>query len=200
MPEVILTTSGTSTSAAPPPEALQQPMRILKRPSASSSTSSSSVSSLNSSGVGGATTLKDREAAYQAARARIFGAEDKSKDADGNNAKERVDLQEAQERLKNVTLDSPSSKLGSSTSSSSNENHGQSVSAATSSVIRNPFGPPSGASSSTTNGTASPVSDGARVDQKGFIKRRGGSASVDGRTHVASSVDCARSVSSNAKS
>lgn len=74
MPKVILasrTTASTSSVVVPPPEALQAPMRILKRPKSTASPSQSSISSSSSVQK----TLKDREAAYQAARDRIFGAD-----------------------------------------------------------------------------------------------------------------------------
>ena len=73
MPALILAKS-PSTHLPPQAAFTQQPsMRILKRPSASNSQSSST--SLSSSQLNGAETLKEREARYHAARERIFGGD-----------------------------------------------------------------------------------------------------------------------------
>ncbi|SRR6266550_8664415 len=67
MPTIV---SASSTGQAlPPPAAFQPVLRILKRPSPSSSTSEPNSSTSDPS------TLKDREARYQAARERIFAAD-----------------------------------------------------------------------------------------------------------------------------
>ncbi|THH08985.1 hypothetical protein EW145_g2344 [Phellinidium pouzarii] len=68
MPEVVLGTS-TSSVAPLPPSAFQAPLRILKRPTSSFNGNGPSMISDAYSQK----SLKDREAAYQAARARIFG-------------------------------------------------------------------------------------------------------------------------------
>lgn len=70
MPSLIIS-RGSSSIPATPSLPLNQPpaMRILKRPSPSQSPSQSSAN-LNSNGE----TLQQREARYQAARERIFGA------------------------------------------------------------------------------------------------------------------------------
>lgn len=88
MPHVVIASSSTSAAAAlsPPPAALHPVLRILKRPSASTSASASSIRSTpsgNSSSSrpsessppppGGPQSYAEREAAYHAARERIFG-------------------------------------------------------------------------------------------------------------------------------
>ena len=69
MPTIV--SASSAGQALPPPAAFQPALRILKRPSPSPSNSdpSSNSSTLDSS------TLKEREARYQAARERIFGAD-----------------------------------------------------------------------------------------------------------------------------
>ncbi|KAF7344454.1 hypothetical protein MSAN_01927000 [Mycena sanguinolenta] len=67
--------AAASASARPPPAAALQPaMHILKRPSPSASPSPSHAGNTAVPGGGGRETLKEREARYQAARERIFGA------------------------------------------------------------------------------------------------------------------------------
>ncbi|KAI0828206.1 hypothetical protein BC628DRAFT_1364590 [Trametes gibbosa] len=70
MPHVVMASSSTSAAAAlsPPPAALQPVLRILKRPSASTTASPSTLQSAPTSG-----SYAEREAAYHAARERIFG-------------------------------------------------------------------------------------------------------------------------------
>lgn len=88
MPEVIL--NNASSIPNPPQEILAAPLRILKRPS----TNSKSDTNLSTGGVGGLSSaterLREREAAYQVARARIFGEttsnDDASTDLGGNVA------------------------------------------------------------------------------------------------------------------
>ena len=84
MPELIIAPSSTGQGAFAPPSAAFQPaLRILKRPSASSSLSRSSGSgtvSPNGSQLRG--TLAEREAQYQEARNRIFGASSPSSPVD----------------------------------------------------------------------------------------------------------------------
>ncbi|KAL5514760.1 hypothetical protein ACEPAG_2076 [Sanghuangporus baumii] len=169
MPEVILRTSSTSASAAPPPEVLQQPMRILKRPSASSS-----ATSVNNTGsASGVTTLRDREAAYEAARARIFGGGKDGESGDGD-----AELRETQERLKAVALGAAGSKTSRPVPSPSPKpSQASSMTGATTtpttSILRNPYGPPS-LSSISTNRSLPPMSDTTtQMISRGFEKRRG---------------------------
>jgi hypothetical protein len=71
MPELIISPSSTGMSFVPPPPAAYQPtMRILKRPSPSQSASNSTASLASQT----RNTLAEREAQYQEARNRIFGA------------------------------------------------------------------------------------------------------------------------------
>ncbi|KAJ8587135.1 hypothetical protein M405DRAFT_853054 [Rhizopogon salebrosus TDB-379] len=71
MPELIISPSSTGMSFAPPPPAAYQPtVRILKRPSPSQSASNSTASLASQT----RNTLAEREAQYQEARDRIFGA------------------------------------------------------------------------------------------------------------------------------
>ncbi|KAL5478378.1 hypothetical protein ACEPAI_2562 [Sanghuangporus weigelae] len=170
MPEVILRTSSTSASAAPPPEVLQQPMRILKRPSTSSS--ATSVNTIGS--ASGVTTLRSREAAYEAARARIFGG-----GKDGESGGRDAELRETQERLKAVALGAAGSKAGSPVPSpppkpSQVSSMTGATATPTTSILRNPHGPPS-SSSSSTNGSPPPISDtsSSQMTSRGFAKRRG---------------------------
>ncbi|PFH51171.1 hypothetical protein AMATHDRAFT_3302 [Amanita thiersii Skay4041] len=67
MPTVVVSSS-SSAHQPPPPAAFQPALRILKRPSPSSTPLTP-----NASGDTPSTTLKEREARYQAARDRIFG-------------------------------------------------------------------------------------------------------------------------------
>ncbi|GLB39749.1 putative SUZ domain containing protein [Lyophyllum shimeji] len=71
MPAVIISPSATSphTVMSPPPGAFQPAMRILKRPSAPNSNPPTPPPASTST-----ESLKEREARYQAARERIFGA------------------------------------------------------------------------------------------------------------------------------
>ncbi|KAL5520721.1 hypothetical protein ACEPAF_2723 [Sanghuangporus sanghuang] len=196
MPEVILRTSSTSASAAPPPEVLQQPMRILKRPSASSS-----VTSVNTTGsANGGTTLRDREAAYEAARARIFG-----RGQDGESGVGDAELRETQERLKAVAL---GLKAGSpAPSPSPNPFRTSSMTGVTTtpttSILRDPHGPPS-SSSSSTNGSTPPTSDtSTQMASRGFEKRRGsagGSASGHGSGKTSKPSNTGSSSSASASS
>ncbi|KAJ7510604.1 hypothetical protein B0H11DRAFT_2215363 [Mycena galericulata] len=71
MPNLILSGSTHASVAAPPAAAFQPKMRILKRPT------NAAPAALPPSTVSGE-TLKEREARYQAARERIFGAEAES--------------------------------------------------------------------------------------------------------------------------
>ncbi|KAI0634049.1 hypothetical protein C8Q77DRAFT_1109605 [Trametes polyzona] len=85
MPQVVIANTSTSVTAAlsPPPAALQPVLRILKRPSASSPNPSPSATGSSSPGSGSSTSIASqlgtpqsyaaREAAYHAARERIFG-------------------------------------------------------------------------------------------------------------------------------
>ncbi|KAL1939451.1 hypothetical protein VTO73DRAFT_10007 [Trametes versicolor] len=81
MPQVVIASSSTSTAAtlSPPPAAIQPVLRILKRPSAtshitpSSSGTSSPGSSITGTQTGASHSYAAREAAYHAARERIFG-------------------------------------------------------------------------------------------------------------------------------
>ncbi|KAH7925337.1 hypothetical protein BV22DRAFT_1112337 [Leucogyrophana mollusca] len=70
MPELVISPSSTGQSIiSPPPAAFQPAMRILKRPSPSPSASTSGAPPSSSRN-----TLAEREAQYQEARERIFGA------------------------------------------------------------------------------------------------------------------------------
>ena len=71
VPEVVL--SNTSSVPNPPQEILSAPLRILKRPSSSTSADGSTSANGPNSLISSADRLREREAAYQAARARIFG-------------------------------------------------------------------------------------------------------------------------------
>ncbi|KIL66066.1 hypothetical protein M378DRAFT_161291 [Amanita muscaria Koide BX008] len=66
----IISSSASSVTSVPPPAALQQSLRILKRPSPSSASPTPGQSTPDASA-----DLKQREARYQAARDRIFGAD-----------------------------------------------------------------------------------------------------------------------------
>jgi hypothetical protein len=68
MPSLVIAPSSTAPSLVSPPlTVFQPPPRILKRPSASTSSSAAELQTHES--------FLDREAKYQAARERIFGAE-----------------------------------------------------------------------------------------------------------------------------
>ena len=68
MPAVVISGSSTTSSVVSPPmEALQAPLRILKRPSHSGSQSAQGQAM-----TAAQKSIGDREAEYQAARARIF--------------------------------------------------------------------------------------------------------------------------------
>jgi hypothetical protein len=69
MPTIV--SASSAGHALPPPAAFQPALRILKRPSPSSSTPGSS----SNSSTPDPSNLKEREAQYQAARERIFGAD-----------------------------------------------------------------------------------------------------------------------------
>ncbi|KAF8729118.1 hypothetical protein AX14_006388 [Amanita brunnescens Koide BX004] len=71
MPTIV--SASSAGHALPPPAAFQPALRILKRPSPSPSPSTPGSSSNSSSPD--PSNLKEREAQYQAARERIFGAE-----------------------------------------------------------------------------------------------------------------------------
>lgn len=75
MPTIIAdsTASTSSINALPPLAALQAPLRILKRPSPSSATPSQSDADA-AEGLLRGLSLREREAQYHAARARIFGS------------------------------------------------------------------------------------------------------------------------------
>lgn len=71
MPQLIIAPTATASSMTqPPPAALQPSIRILKRPSNTSSPSPSAAPSADAQ----QRSLAVREAQYQAARERIFGA------------------------------------------------------------------------------------------------------------------------------
>lgn len=69
MPTIV--SAPSASYALPPPAAFQPALRILKRPSPSTSTPGSS----SNPSTPDASNLKEREAQYQAARERIFGAD-----------------------------------------------------------------------------------------------------------------------------
>lgn len=78
MPQLVIAPSATTPTSvsAPPPAAFQPSIRILKRPSANSSSPSATPSNDPQQ-----RSLADREAEYQAARDRIFGAQAASPDS-----------------------------------------------------------------------------------------------------------------------
>ena len=177
MPEVILarpSTTSTPGTVVPPAEALQAPSRILKRPKASTSTSQSSISSAASLQK----SLSDREAAYQAARERIFGPGSKSPDSvsisegkpgtpSPSEDKKLDDIAVGMDKLEVAPQSQRQAKDKGSTRpvglrSTTSESIGKTVQGGVS-VIRSPRGP----SSPSNSGGSSTVS-------RGFGGRRGG--------------------------
>ncbi|CAL1709502.1 unnamed protein product [Somion occarium] len=114
MPELVVSSSSTAASVAPPPAAFKPALRILKRPTLSTSASSSALSDSQQK------SYAEREAQYQAARQRIFGADPSTKSA--------ADSTSDSDRSRRA---SPSSSLVSLQT--------QRTTAAT--IIRNPVGP-----------------------------------------------------------
>lgn len=161
MPEVIIARPST-TGVVPPPEAFQAPVRILKRPKPASGASQSTNNAALLK-----KTLEDREAAYQAARERIFGsskpgsspgtpAEEKSEDLSASFSKLEVASQSQRQRQ-----DKEKGRAGSRSMSAESIGRTPPFEQSGVSVIRNPRGP----STSGTPGSSTP---------RGFGGRRGG--------------------------
>ncbi|KAF8065058.1 hypothetical protein FPV67DRAFT_1501321 [Lyophyllum atratum] len=94
MPALIIAPSATSPHPvlSPPPGAFLHTMRILKRPSNSSNPSTPPPNSTSTE------SLKEREARYQAARERIFGAGEESPPASANASSQSLSSKDKRER------------------------------------------------------------------------------------------------------